>query len=83
MDSELKRKKLEERIKNIESGLRRAYEYLEDGSHSHWHGFRPYFKPKIKNGVEQPPHKDWVKNVFIPAREKAIRKAEDLLDRLN
>lgn len=23
-----------------------------------------------------PPHKDWIKNVFIPNREKAIRKAE-------
>ena len=81
MKSNLKRKKVEERIKSYEVALSRAYEYLEDGSHSHWHGFRPYFSPKIKNGVELPPHKDWVKNVFIPRYERGIRKAEKILER--
>ena len=78
-----KKKAIVERIKSIEGDLVKAREYLLDGSHAHWHGFRPMFADKIKDGKVLPPHTDWVKNVFIPGREKALDEAEKLLDRLD
>ena len=77
-----KKKAVLERIKSLEDALAKAREYLETGAHSDWHGFRPLFTPKIKDCRQIPPHRDWVKNVFIPSREKAIRKAEKILDQL-
>ena len=77
---EVKKKAIIERIKSREDALRRANEYLENGAHSDWHGFRAFFRPKIRDGKEVPPHRDWVKNVFIPNCEKAIHKAERKLD---
>lgn len=79
---DLKKKAVLDRIKSLEDALTKAREYLETGAHSDWNGFRPLFAPKIRDGRAMPPHKDWVKNVFIPRREKAIRKAEKILDRL-
>lgn len=78
-----KKKAVLERIKSLEEKLTKAQEYLETGAHAEWHGFRPLFTPKIKDGKELPPHRDWVKNVYIPNCEKAIRKAEKILDRLD
>jgi hypothetical protein len=37
---------------------------------------------KFKNGKELPPHKDWVKIVFLPRNEKALRRAEKIVERL-
>ena len=77
---EPKKKAILERIKSLEDALTKAQEYLETGAHADWRGFRALFTQKIKDGREVPPHRDWVKNVFIPNREKAIRKAEKILD---
>jgi hypothetical protein len=76
----LKKKAIAERIQSYEEDLIKAREYLETGAHSDWQGFRPWFVSKIKNGREVPPHRDWVKNVFIPRTEKAIHNAERKLD---
>jgi hypothetical protein len=73
-----KRKAVVDRIESLGQDIRRAREYLESGKHSDWHGFRPLFVRK----KELPPHKDWVKNVFLPRREKALARAEKLQERL-
>jgi len=77
-----KRKAVVDRIESLEQAIRRAREYLESGEHADWHGFRPLFNRKSKDGKELPPHKDWVKNVFLPRMEKALTRAEKVLDRL-
>ena len=59
--------------------MARAHEYLETGKHAHWHGFRALFSTKVRDGEELPPHKDWVKNVFIPNTESALKQAERVL----
>ena len=71
-----------DRIESLEQAIRRAMEYLESGKHADWHGFRPLFDHKLRDGKILPPHKEWVKNVFLPRREKALSRAEKLLDRL-
>ena len=73
-----KTKAVVERVESLEEGIRRAKEYLESGKHADWHQFRPWFGRKR----ELPPHKDWVKNVFLARREKALARAEKLLARL-
>jgi len=73
-----KRKAVLERIESLEGAIRRAKEYLETGTHADWQGFRPLFGRKA--GL--PPHKDWVKNVFLPRREKALARAEKILEKL-
>lgn len=77
-----KRKAILERIKNLEQGIVRAKEYLESGRHAHWHGFRPLFVDKLKDGKELPPHRDWVKNVFLPRAERSLARAQNVLERL-
>jgi hypothetical protein len=81
MSYTLKKKAILERVKSIEDDIVKAREYLETGAHAHWHGFSPLFKWKTKEGEVLPPHKEWVQNVFLPSREKALRKAEKLIDR--
>jgi len=76
------RKDILERIDRPKEALSKAHEYLETGAHADWHGFRAMFSPKIRDGKLAPPHKSWVKNVYIPNREKALRRAEDLLEKL-
>ena len=71
-----------DRIKDLEEAITKGREYLEGGAHADWQGFRPVFVPKMKDGKALPPHKDWVKNVFLPRREGALRRAERLLERL-
>jgi hypothetical protein len=78
----LKRKAILERIERFEDAISKAREYLETGDHAHWHGFRPWFVNKVRNGKALPPHKDWVKNVFLPRYEKALKHAEKRLERL-
>jgi hypothetical protein len=78
----LKKKAILDRIKHLEEAIAKGHEYLESGMHANWHGFRPFFVPKVRDGKTLPPHKDWVKNVFIPRHEKALRKAEKVLEKL-
>ena len=79
-----KKKAIQERIKSLEDALRKGEEFLETGAHGSWHGFRAFFNPKIEaDGREAPPHRDWVKNVFIPRCERAIHKAERQLDQFD
>jgi hypothetical protein len=77
-----KRKAVLGRIKSLEDAICNAREYLIDGKHAHWPVFRPLFASKLKDGMELPPHKDWVKNFFLPRKEKVLSKAEKILERL-
>ena len=80
MRMDLKRKVILKRIQRHEDALTRAKEFLETGAHADWHGFRALFAQKFKDSRVAPPHRDWIKNVFIPNCEKAIHKAERKLD---
>lgn len=71
------------RIELLEQAICKAKEYLENGQHAEWSGFRPLFVRKRKDGQEQPPHKDWVKNVFLPRMEKSLRRAERIMEQLS
>ena len=77
-----KRKAILDRIKSLEEAIAKAREYLESGEHAHWSGFRPLFVRKYKYGKEKPPHRDWVKNVFLPSAEKSLNRSEKILERL-
>ena len=77
-----KRKAVLDRIESLEQAIGRAREYLESGKHAHWRGFRSLFNPKLRDGKEMPPHKDGVKNVFLPHMEKELIRAEKILERL-
>ena len=79
MDS--KKKAILDRIKHLEDAIAKGREYLESGKHAHWHGFRPLFVDKVGDGKTLPPHKDWVKNVFLPRHERALMKAEKALEK--
>src|SRR6266404_2302008 len=63
-----KKKAVLDRIQVLEQAIRNAREYLESGKHGQWSGFRPLFASKLRDGKELPPHKDWVKNVFLPRK---------------
>jgi len=78
-----KKKAVLDRIESIDQSIAIAREYLESGKHAHWKGFRPLFAGKFKDGKELPPHKDWVKNVYLPRMEKALRYAEKVVERLD
>ena len=78
-----KRKAVLDRIKNLEQAIAKGQEYLESGKDAHWAEFRPLFASKFRDGKELPPHKDWVKNVFIPRMERALDRAERVLERLD
>ncbi|MFO0951852.1 MAG: thioredoxin-like domain-containing protein [Isosphaeraceae bacterium] len=71
-----------ERIEALGAAVTKARQYLESGAHADWHGFRPLFVDKLRDGKPLPPHKDWVKNVFLPRQEAALNRAERLLERL-
>jgi hypothetical protein len=77
-----KEKAILDRIKHLDDAIAKGREYLESGSHAHWHGFRPLFDVKVKGGKVLPPHKDWVKNVFLPRQERALRNAQKTLEKL-
>jgi hypothetical protein len=78
-----KKKAVLDRIKRLEEAITKGSEYLESGKHAQWRGFRPLFAPKRRGGMELPPHRDWVKNVFLPHMEKALSRAEKILERLS
>jgi hypothetical protein len=77
-----KRKAVLDRINHLEEAIARGREYLQTGEHAHWHGFRPLFADKVRRGKALPPHEDWVKNVFLPNRERALRHAQEVLEKL-
>jgi hypothetical protein len=81
-DITAKRKSIEYRIHKIEAAIKLANEYLETGEHAEWHGFRPLFVDKWKEGKPCPPHKEWVRNVFINRCYRAIADANKALKRL-
>jgi hypothetical protein len=77
-----KRKAVLERIEHLKVAITKGREYLENGNHANWQGFRPLFSSKVRDGKTAPPHKDWVKNVFLPRKERALAYAEKVLRRL-
>jgi hypothetical protein len=77
-----KKKAILDRIKLIEEAIAKSREYLDTGANAHWHGFRPLFAAKARNGKVLPPHKDWVKNVFLPRNERALRDSQKALEKL-
>jgi hypothetical protein len=77
-----KKKAILDSIKHLEDSIAKGREYLESGKHAHWHGFQPWFVDKVRDGKISPPHKDWIRNVFLPRTERALRKAQDTLDKL-
>jgi hypothetical protein len=78
-----KKKAVLDRIKHIEEAITKGREYLESGKHAQWSGFRPLFFRKVRDGKILPPHKDWVKNVFLPRLERALTQAQKVLEKLN
>jgi hypothetical protein len=74
-----KRKAVLSRIGSLNEAIRRATEYLESGKHADWHQFKPWFGRKS----ELPPHKDWVKNVFLPRMARSLAYSEKVLERLD
>jgi len=77
-----KKKAVLDRIKRLEEATTKGREYLESGKHATWSGFRPLFTAKLRDGKTLPPHKDWVKNVFLPRRDKALEQARKVLEKL-
>ncbi|MBN2024032.1 MAG: hypothetical protein JW809_14705 [Pirellulales bacterium] len=80
---DLKKKAVLDRIKHLEEAIAKGREYLESGKHAHWQKFQPLFDNKVRDGKVLPPHKDWVKNVFLPRRERALAKAQKVLEELD
>jgi hypothetical protein len=76
-----KKKAILDRIKHIEDAIAKARDYLDKGANADWHDFRPLFAAKTRNGKVLPPHKDWVKNVFIPRNQRALRDAQKTLEK--
>jgi hypothetical protein len=77
-----KKKAVLDRIEHFQEAITKGCQYLESGQHADWHGFRPLFAPKVKDGKVVPPHKDWVKHVFLSRLETALRQAEKALEKL-
>jgi len=78
-----KKKAILDCIEHLEDDMVKAKEYLESGKHADWHGFRPLFVDKVRDGKILPPHEDWVRSVFLPNRKRALKKAQNKLDALN
>ena len=72
-----KEKAILDRVKHFEDAIAKGREFLESGKHADWHGFRALF---VDKGL--PPHKDWIKNVFLPRHEKYLSRQHKLLERL-
>lgn len=77
-----KRKAILDRIERIEVAITKGREYLETGADAQWRGFQPLFDKKVRDGKTMPPHRDWVKNVFLPRHERALKYAQKVLARL-
>jgi hypothetical protein len=81
--SRAKKEAILARIEKLEEAIAKGQAYLQTGAHADWRGFRPLFTAKKKDGKALPPHADWVKNWFIPSRERALKRAEKLLERVS
>jgi hypothetical protein len=77
-----KKKTVLERIKSLEDSIVKGHEYLECGKNAKWQGFQPWFVEKVRDSKVLPPHKDWVKNVFLPRCERALTRSEKTLEKL-
>lgn len=77
-----KEKAILDRIKHLEDAISKGREFLERGRHADWHGFQPMFVNKVRLGKALPPHRDRIKNVFLPRHEKLLRHAHNSLERL-
>ncbi len=77
---QIKIKAVTDRIEQIKKNLLIGYEFLATGAHGNWHGFKPLYVEKTKDGIALPPHRDWVKNVFIAELERSLVKAEKKLE---
>ena len=82
-DNQRKRKAILDRIEALEEAIGKAREYLENGRHADWTGFRPLFAQKLRDGKVLPPHRDWVQHVYLPRQERALDRAERLLERFS
>jgi hypothetical protein len=78
-----KQKAMLERIRRLEDEIAKGREYRETGAHAQWQGFRALFAVKAKDGIALPPHPDWVRKVFLPLRERALKEAENAMERLS
>lgn len=74
-----KEKDILDRIQRLEEAIAKAREYIDSGKNAHWHGFRPLRSGKMKDGKTQLPHRDWVRSVFLPQRQKALNQALEAL----
>jgi hypothetical protein len=45
-----KKKAILDRIVHLEDAIAKGRGYLENGEHAHWHGFRPLFDVKVRDG---------------------------------
>jgi hypothetical protein len=72
-----------DRIKHLQDAIFKANQYLANGEHADWHGFRALFVDKVRDGKLMPPHKDWIKNVFLPRTEKVLKENQKILDKLD
>ena len=77
-----KEKAILDRIKHLEDATSKAREFLETGKHGGWHRFQPMFVNKVGRDGVLPPHRDWIKNVFLPRQQKLLKHAEKSLERL-
>jgi hypothetical protein len=77
-----KEKAILDRIKHLEDAISKGREFLETGSHGDWHRFQPMFVNKTRDGKVLPPHRDWIKNVFLPRQQKLLEHAQKSLERL-
>lgn len=77
-----KMKAILDRIAHLEDAIAKGHEYLEAGAHAHWRGFRPLFDRKVRDGKVLAPHRDWVRNVFLPRHERALQNAYGNLEAL-
>jgi hypothetical protein len=78
-----KKKAVLARIAHIEEAIGKCNEYLETGAHANWNKFRPWFVAKVRDGKELPPHKGWVKNVYLKRLHRALRYAEKVLEKFS
>ena len=71
-----------DRIKRFEEAIAKGTAYLESGQHANWSGFRPLFARKRRGGKELPPHREWVKNVFLRNKKRSLSQPEKLIEKL-
>ncbi len=77
-----KLKSFEATISRVDTAIKLANDYLETGEHADWHGFRPLFVGKFKDGKPCPPHTDRVINFFLRDCRRPLRDASRALERL-